>query len=159
MRRVLVALTLVALFLGGCTDKPSSTGSPGSSGTPRSSGVPGGGSGAPGTADPGTEAACDAAETALVSGLTTFLTELGNGLAAVSVGDRAKEEAAEKAMKAASDDLVTKLRAEAGKTSFTDLKAALEATAKTFQDVGSDVQKVDEAKLESVSDGLRKVCG
>lgn len=149
---------MVALFLGGCTDKPGSSGSPASSTTPRVTGAPGV-SGAPGTGDPGTKAACDAAETALVSGLTTFLTELGNGLAAVSAGDKAKEEAAEKAMKAASDDLAATLRAEAGKTSSADLKASLETTAKTFQDVGWDVQKIDEAKLESVSDGLRKVCG
>jgi hypothetical protein len=184
MRRLLViAVAAVTLLIAaGCSDKPgtraaapgSSEGfgagtatpdagasiSPGTAG-PAASGAPGdtGTDKSSGTLAANTAQVCAAARKASTDAVTTYIAQLAKMLQAEANNDSQGTEAAKKAATAALAKWRETLTTQAAKATDRQLKGVLSDIATEVGRLTVDVEHIDDAKFDQLSEKLTSICG
>jgi hypothetical protein len=171
MRRALVTALLSAALLGAaaCSDG-GGTPAPGASGA-GSAGSPSAGDGEkpgdgeqPGGAFAGTATGnatqvCAAARKLSTEKVTAFITELGVMLSASGSGDTAAAQKAERAAGQAIRDWSTGLRAQAREADDPRLARVLGEMATEAATVTTDIESIDDARLDDLQGRLDTLCG
>jgi len=168
MRRLLaVTVTAIALLaIAGCTsgstpDTAASgggrpPGSPGATGPQNPEPASSGGTAT--TTDNGRQV-CAAARKLNSEKVTTFITQLSKSLEAAAAGDTKGAETARAAATTAVREWSTGLRSEATKAQDTQLKTVLTEMATVASQMTTDLDKVDDARLDEMQGRLEQLCG
>ncbi|MCW6009950.1 hypothetical protein K1W54_36215 [Micromonospora sp. CPCC 205371] len=145
--RWVLAVGLVVLLAGCTSEAPVS--SPSSTPTSASPLKPAGGN---------SDAVCAAAQNASGQAVGTYISELGNMLAASGKGDTKAADAARSKAEAALDGWSTAMKEQSAKAEDPQLKAVLAEIGAEVDKMGADIDSVNEAQLGDLQERLDRLC-
>ncbi|MEV4757985.1 hypothetical protein AB0J86_23110 [Micromonospora sp. NPDC049559] len=161
-----VLLVAVALAAGCSTARDGTVAGPAATTPGAGSAPPGTPSGVPGTAPPdgsgpaggNTREVCAAARQAGSAAGETFVAELGRMLAAAGAGDTRTSEQARRAAEAALADWSGALREQSAHATDPRLRAALADVAGEVGTLRTDLDSLDETRLDRVQQRVDQLC-